>query len=107
MAGASLRTSRLEMEDFWRERLEMARIEYDLAYATFVQVVRDQAEWPMPATEPSAATEKARLQQSRALNKYQRVLKIFTDLTVDGKIPEEPYRPATSRSESPSKPSNI
>jgi hypothetical protein len=80
MVAASLRTSRLEMEDLWRERLEMARAEYDDAYANFVQVVRDQAQWPMPATEASAAIRKARLQQSRALKEYQRVLKIFTEL---------------------------
>ena len=82
--------SRRELEDdYWRERLRTARITYEQAVAQFRRVLAEQRKWPLPEPEGSAAVRKSRLQESAARNEYMRVHKIFTNLTLHGKTPEE------------------
>jgi predicted nucleic acid-binding Zn ribbon protein len=73
----------------WRKRVEAARRQYDLTVTQFRKVLAEQKNWPLPAPDGSTAVRKARLQRSAALNEYMRTLRIFTDLTVYGKVPED------------------
>ena len=61
-----------ELEQLWRNRLDDAKLR--LAYATSYANGRDDG-W-------------ARRAHETALAEYTRVLRIFTDLVVHGKIPE-------------------
>ena len=62
-----------EIEQLWRRRLDDAKLRLD--YATSYAKGRDDG-W-------------ARRAHETALAEYIRVLRIFTDLVVDGKIPDE------------------
>ena len=76
---------RREVEDSWRLRLEEAQARYLEAkeqYRKFLQAQPDGSHSP-------SALELARQAESRARVEYTRVLRIFTELTVDGKMPEE------------------
>ena len=77
------------MEEFWRARLKADRQKYDCAVAEFSKVLAQQTKWPLPAPDGSAAVRIAGLQESAARNEYMRTLKIFTDLVVSGKAPED------------------
>jgi hypothetical protein len=81
--------NRHELEALWRERLQIARSNYDVAVAEFRKVSADLKQWPLPAPDGSAAFRQVRVAESAALNEYIRTLKIFTDLIVHGKTPED------------------
>ncbi len=81
---------RKELEDRWRERLDTARHDYDVAVLRFDTVLSDQIKHPLPAPDGSRSVRLARCEESAARNEYMRLLRIFTDLIVHGTIPEEP-----------------
>jgi hypothetical protein len=83
-------SSRLEMEDAWRKRLMVARDRYDRAVAQSHRALEDRGNWPLQASDKSSAVREARQQESAARKEYMRVLTAFTNLTVFGKMPEEP-----------------
>jgi hypothetical protein len=63
--------------------------EYELASAEFDKALdRKYHGFILPPDGPFAGPQ-TRLQQSAALSEYLRVLRIFTDLLVSGKIPEK------------------
>jgi len=80
--------NRQALEALWRERLKIARANYDVAVAEFRKVSADLKRWPLPAPDGSAAFRNARLAESAALNEYMNTLKIFSDLIISGKMPE-------------------
>ena len=73
--------------DDWRERVLLARKKYELAVGQCRQIVKEQQQWPLPAPDGSTAVKNALLQESLAREEYMRVLRIFTDLTIHGKLP--------------------
>jgi hypothetical protein len=77
------------MEEYWRDRTTAARRKYELAVAQAREVLEEQKRWPLPAPDGSGAVRNALLQESAARNEYMRTLKVFTDLTIHGKVPEE------------------
>jgi hypothetical protein len=78
---------RQDVELYWRERVRAARIKYDLVIAESRKVLEEQTDLASP--DATAALRRVRQQESLARDEYMRVLKIFTELTVDGKMPEE------------------
>ena len=80
---------RQEIECCWRQRVEAARRKYDLTVAQSRKAKAEHKNWPVPAPDGYTAVRKSRLQRSAALNEYMRTLRIFTDLIVYGKMPEE------------------
>ena len=91
MATASFPSplTRQELKESWRLRLEAAQVDYQAVsqrYRTLLQDVPDGM--PSEHAETVALVREA---ESRALAEYQRVLQIFTDLTVKAIMPEEPW----------------
>jgi len=78
-------SSRQQTEEYWRERVNAARVKYDLAVAESRKILDEQKQWPLPAPDGSSAVRSARMQESAALNEYMRALKEFTDLTLHRK----------------------
>jgi hypothetical protein len=81
--------SREQIEEHWRESVKTARLKYEFAVAESRRVLAEQKQWPLPAPDGSGAIRNAILEESAARNEYIRTLKVFTDLTIHGKIPEE------------------
>ena len=71
----------------WRERLENARTRYEAATAT-VQGVREFHP-QVPSPDGSFTLDHALRAEHHALAEFKRVLAVFNDLVVNGKIPEE------------------
>jgi hypothetical protein len=91
-AGATTMTvpepsaTRQMLEDSWRLRLEEARVRYRKATDQYRKVLQDQPDGRLH--NPNGALALARQAESEALAEYTRVLRAFTGLTVNGKIPE-------------------
>jgi hypothetical protein len=79
---------RAELEQIWRARLQESRQKYDLSVAQTRKVLSDQKRFAMPAGDGFFAVQHAHRQESAARNEYARVLKIFMDLVVSGKVPD-------------------
>jgi hypothetical protein len=77
-----LSVTRHELEEFWRLKLEESRARYQAA-TTYHRTLRNgQRE-----RDSSEALARARQAESLALAEYTRLLRLFTDLTVHGKLP--------------------
>lgn len=79
--------TRRMLEDSWRLRLEEAHVHYRRATDQYRKSLQDQPDGRLH--NPSGALALARQAESEALAEYTRVLRVFTELTVNGKIPEE------------------
>lgn len=80
---------RAQLEEIWGTRLKETRIAYQFATANFAKVLSEQNQGLTPAPDGSLALRQARLQESAARNEYMRVLRIFTELVVSGKLPND------------------
>ena len=76
------------LEDTWRERVRNARIRYEQAAKTFRATWGEHFEERV-TSDPTFAIQQARQVESEALAEYVRVLKIFTDLVIHGKLPPD------------------
>jgi hypothetical protein len=78
-----------ELEELWRSRLKEAQLRWLLARNTVKDAQRDLA-FDDPDTAVSRlALQKALHAENIAVKEYRRVVAIFKDLLVDGRIPEE------------------
>jgi hypothetical protein len=80
--------SERELEDFWRERLREARLKYEEASEVF-KATRGEHFESRPTADLILAIQRARNIESQALSEYMRVLRVFADLVVHGKLPPE------------------
>ncbi len=82
--------ARPELEELWRSKLVKVRTQYQEA-AAYHRKLREEAveRYPPSSWYGSDAIVGARRAEVDALAEYMRVLKIFTDLTVYGKLPVE------------------
>ena len=80
--------SKRELEDVWRERLRDARLKYEQASKAFRATWGEHFESKLTA-DPTIAIQGARNLESQALAEYTRVLEVFADLVVNGKLPPE------------------
>jgi CheY-like chemotaxis protein len=78
-----------ELVEDWRIRLQQAKSYYDGCSQQFRKVLADQNEGLLPAPDGSHAVRQARIHESAARQEYIRALRIFTDLIVGGKTPEQ------------------
>ena len=69
--------SQVELEDVWRERLNAARCSYELAALEAERALVERGHKVIASAE------------SQALSEYLRVLRVFTGLVLDGRIPKE------------------
>ena len=81
--------SHRELTDVWRERLRQSRAKYDVAKAQSRVIVADLKQGLFAAPDGSAALRNAGRTEQAARGEYMRVLKIFNDLVLYGKIPDE------------------
>jgi hypothetical protein len=88
--------SKGELEDVWRERLREARLKYQEASKAFRATWGEHFEKGLTA-DPTLAIEQARNVETAALSEYMRVLRVFTDLIVHGKLPPEDAGGSTKR----------
>ena len=77
--------------DFWRARLNDAKLRVDFA-SNYVKEVQRDLETLSPA-DGDLAMERAIRAQNLALSECNRILRIFTDLVVEGKIPVDEQAP--------------
>jgi FixJ family two-component response regulator len=70
----------------WRLKLDEAQAQYLAAAASFKQLLDDDS--PADATNRLALTQ-AREAETQALDEYRRMLAIFAELTLEGKLPAE------------------
>jgi len=81
--------SRIEIEDRWRTRLAEAKRNHDQAVAHFRRAAEEYRVKEIPASDGSLGLHQAISGESRARREYIRVLRLFTDLVVHGKIPQD------------------
>jgi hypothetical protein len=79
---------RHELERIWLEKVRQAQKQYAAALRQFKDVCGEELDVHL-TSDPTLAIQKARQADMQALEEYMRVLKIFTDLVLRGKIPPE------------------
>ena len=77
-----------ELEQHWRSRLADAKLRLDFA-TNYLNEVRQDFEIKDPSPDGQFSCERAIRAQNVALAEYTRILRTFTDLVIDGKIPDE------------------
>jgi CheY-like chemotaxis protein len=80
--------ARHELEETWRQRVEQAQHLYQIATAEYRKLLREEPDGRPPS--PDSALARARQAESERLMEYSHMLRVFTDLTVHGTLPEEP-----------------
>ena len=80
-------TQRQTLEDRWRRQVHFAYSRYEAAKGAVDEARELRADAPSP--DGVFALKHARRIETAALTEYKRVLQIFTDLLIDGKIPPE------------------
>jgi hypothetical protein len=75
--------------DLWRGRLLEARKNYGRVVGELQNARTDFKNGTLPAPDGSANMASALRAETQTLNEYMRILKIFTDLVISGKAPEE------------------
>lgn len=76
-----------EIESLWKHRLQVARERYDFAAAHARQTLSEVKSGLLAAPDGSVAARDAMLKETDARSEYMRVLRVFTDLVLHGKIP--------------------
>ena len=76
-----------DLVDAWRVRSEIAHARYETASARYRKLLDEKPEGLIPRPDNPLAL--ARHAQFQALEEYLRILKIFTELSVNGGVPEE------------------
>lgn len=79
--------ARQELEDSWRSAVEEAHLRYKEATDAYRKLLAETPEGSVP--RPDSALARARQVESEALAEYSRALRVFTELTIHGKRPEE------------------
>lgn len=87
MATLNVSATRQMLEESWRLRVEETRARYNKATEHYRHLLQQQPERAQREANGSLAL--ARKAESEALAEYSRVLRTFTELTVNGKIPEQ------------------
>lgn len=80
---------RRTLEELWRQRLNDAKLRLDFARNYLTEVRRDHASGNVPDAERHSAYQDALRAENLAFAEYNRVLGSYTDLTVNGIIPDE------------------
>jgi hypothetical protein len=81
--------NRQELEDFWCAKMQQALSRCRDATAECRKTLEERKALLAPSPDCDLAVRLAIQGETDALAEYRRVLEIFTDLVVHGKIPEE------------------
>jgi hypothetical protein len=84
---SSFSCARQELEEFWRLRVEQTYERYQTASVQYRRLLEERPEGFMFRKDDPLA--QARYAESETLAEYARVLRIFTELTVNGTVPQE------------------
>ena len=87
MRSTGERLARELLEEAWRLRCDQALHRYKRASAQYRNLLKEE-----PLNQALAAEHPlflARAAESEALAEYSRILKLFTELTIHGRIPAE------------------
>ena len=79
----------MTLEEFWRLRVEEAANRHKLAQANCAKVLNEYRSGLTVPPDGSYGVTKAIMEESAALQHHIRILRIFTDLTLYGKIPAD------------------
>jgi DNA-binding NarL/FixJ family response regulator len=79
---------RAQIEEFWRSQLQKAENHYAATVAASKRVLEQFGEGDLVPPDGSLAVRNAHVSEAAARDEYMRVLRIFTDFTLYGKIPE-------------------
>ncbi len=82
---------RQQLEDLWRSKLEQAQLRYKAATEKYRKLLGEAPRDVPPA--PDSPLALARHAESEALAEYTRALRVFTELTIHGRRPEEQSMP--------------
>jgi CheY-like chemotaxis protein len=88
--------ARHELEETWRLRLEQCQQRYLTATTEYRRLLQEEPDGRPPS--PDSALARARQAESETLKEYSRLLQIFTDLTLHGKLPDEAAAACSDRS---------
>jgi DNA-binding CsgD family transcriptional regulator len=86
--NAATASDRTKLQELWRERLESAADRYRVASLEFQNAVDVVSKGLSVYPDGSYAVKKARIAESVTRDEHMRVLRIFTDLILYGKVPE-------------------
>jgi hypothetical protein len=78
-----------DVEELWRGRLAAAKASYESAVTRFRTASEDFRSRHTPSPDGGFNVHLAIAAESSARKEYMRVLRLFTDLVLYGKIPEE------------------
>lgn len=81
--------TRQELEDRWRSRVTQAQAQYKQAVAKYYTLSQERREGLTPSPDGLPVVSKAHQEEAAALQEYVRVLRIFTDLIVQGRMPPD------------------
>ena len=84
---SSVLPSRQELENVWRERLSEALRRYQVAKLETSTTLVHSRDYQQ--ADGQFAIHKAQRAETMALAEYKRILKIFNDLVLDGKVPHD------------------
>jgi hypothetical protein len=82
---------RRELERYWKDRWHNAKLDLDAARTRVDSLKHDAASALGPdGGYAYAAYARAMMNETAALIEYSKILRIYTDLVVHGKLPDEP-----------------
>ena len=79
--------NRQQLENLWHERLHAAKLRLDFARQYRCEVQADRKGGDIPSSDGHYAFQRALRAENLALDEYRRVLCIFSDLVLRGKMP--------------------
>jgi hypothetical protein len=79
----------IQIEDSWRTRLAEAKRNHGQAVAQFRRAAEEYRVRDVPASDGNLGLHQAIAAESSARREYIRVLRLFTDLVVHGRIPKD------------------
>ncbi|HUB34376.1 MAG TPA: hypothetical protein VMA31_15155 [Bryobacteraceae bacterium] len=85
--GRSNDPTRTELEDLWLLKLWEAQRQYYDAAAKWREALSEQQQSPVPSPDGNYAVSRAARVEAVARREYARVLEVFMDLVVKGKVP--------------------
>lgn len=82
--------NRVELEQDWRNRTEIARQRYQRCSDEHNRIAADVRKGLFEAPDGSEAVRQAHQRENAALEEYMRTLKRYSDLALRGTVPDEP-----------------
>lgn len=93
-AKPCLAPDRRSLEDAWRALLQQKESAYRVAAAGYGKLLEEKSHTP-PSDDLESAIQTAKLAAAGALEDYTHALRVFTGLTIYGKLPEETIQAET------------